>query len=382
MSSGAHRLTVGVSLWGGQVRGTVPNTATVMAPAASLPVRRVSSVRELFVGAYARFAVSCRSFEEPGLAIIAVDERTGRPAGIVKLCARVQRPVAAIVGRHDRCDLYLQGREELALRQLAVVLEPVASWRPGATNVRYRILDLRTHTAMVDEEGKLLRGLVAEGPAIVRCGGYCLFALPLGDPSDWPEAGEDAWSMLPERVYLDELDRCPQGTAPSVRMPSANLRETFITRTGGPRDTMQRLAQGDAAGVLELRTPNRQLALTIGEDALRDGVLLGRYGRCDARDLAGEDESLSRVHSLLIRSDERLLLVDTASSNGTFIARRRPSAGESASRPLAASRRGGDDPFGEHPEGFENGEPTRLVVLDHAAELRLGKRTHVRWRWL
>jgi hypothetical protein len=342
-------MTLGVSLWDGQVRGTVPNTATLMAPAVVPTFRRkVQAPRELFVGAYERFAASCRAFEEPGLAVIAIEEQTGRAAGIVRLCARVKRPVAAIVGRHDRCDLFLQGREQLSLRQLAVVLEPVTNWARGATNVRYRILDLRTQNAMFDEEGNELRGLVAEGPAIVRCAGYCLFALPLGDPSDWPESGEDAWAMLPDRVYLDELEKCPRGSLPRLRMPNPLARETFITRTGGPRDTMERLAQGDGAGVLELSTPLRQIALTIGENALEHGVLLGRYGRCDAREAATEDESLSRVHALLIRTEERLLLVDTASSNGTF----------------------------------EKGQQTRLVVVDGATELRLGKRTFLRWRWL
>lgn len=347
MSSGGHRLTLGVSLWGGQVRGAVPNSATIMSQAA-VPLRAGGSARALFVAAYERFAEVCRAHEEPGLAVIAVDERTGRAEGLARLSARVQRPVATIVGRHDHCDLYLQAREQLALRQLAIVLEPVTSWQRGATNVRYRLLDLRTQAAMIDEDGKQLRGLVAEGPAIVRCGGYCVFALPLGDPSDWPARGEDAWSMLPARVYLDELERAPLGTMPRVELRQKSPRETFITRTGGPRDTSVRLAQGDAAGVLEIHTPNRRLELTIGEDALRDGVLLGRYDRCDARAAIGEDESLSRVHALLIRTDERLVLVDTASSNGTF----------------------------------EDGEPARLVVLDRELELRLGKRTFARWRWL
>ncbi|MDX2094016.1 MAG: FHA domain-containing protein [Kofleriaceae bacterium] len=346
MSSGGPRMTLGVSLWDGQVRGTLPNTATLMAPAP--PRRKLATPRELFVDAYARFAATCRVFDEPGLAVIAVDESSGRPAGIVKLCARVKRPVGAIVGRHDRCDLYLQGREELSLRQLAVVLEPVTTWERGATNVRYRILDLRTQNAMSDEDGNELRGLVAEGPAIVRVAGYCLFALPLGDPTDWPDNADDAWAMLPARVYLDELDRCPRGSLPRMPPPRGSDRETFITRTGGPRDTMERLAQGDGAGVLELSTPQRQLALTIGENALKDGVLLGRYGRCDAREAATEDESLSRVHALLIRTGERLLLVDTASSNGTF----------------------------------EKGQLTRLVVVERDTELRLGKRTFLRWRWL
>jgi pSer/pThr/pTyr-binding forkhead associated (FHA) protein len=84
----------------------------------------------------------------------------------------------------------------------------------------------------------------------------------------------------------------------------------------------------------------------VGADALKDGVLLGRYGRCDLTEAAGEDTSLSRVHALLMQFEDRLLLVDTASSNGTF----------------------------------ERGERVRVVCIDADTELRLGKKTFLRWR--
>lgn len=350
MSGNGMRSTLGISLWGGQVRGTAVNAQTMMRPAVrpqGLPGVSYTA-RDLFIAAYPRFAGSCRRFDEPGIAVIAVDEATGIPAGIVQLCARVQRPVAAIVGRHDRCDLYLAQHEELSLRQLAIVLDPVTNWARGSSTVKYRVLDLRTGTPIVDEDGKPMRGLVAEGPAIFRCAGYAMFVLPLGDSTDWPASANDAWQMLPERVYLDELENAPQGSLPQIRMPRRDVRETYITRTGGPRDTGMRLAQGDATGVLELHTPTRQVTLTIGHKALTDGILLGRYSRCDATEAAHEDHSLSRVHALLMQIEDRLLLVDTASTNGTF----------------------------------ERGTPARVVVLDGSTELRLGKRTFVRWRWL
>lgn len=343
----AGRPTLDVSLWAGQSRGAVPNAPTLMMKAARpLIPGRIGTARDLFVGAYQRFAPVCRAFDEPGLAVVAIDEATGIPAGIVKLCARVQRPVAAIVGRHDKCDLYLQGRDQLSLRQLAVIVDPVKSWERGATAIRYRVLDLRTTEPMVDEEGRSLRGIAAEGPAILRCAGFVLFMLVLGDPSDWPADAADAWAMLPERVYLDELENCAAGSLPKIRRPRFDARETYITRTNGPRDTGMRLAQGDGVGTLEIFTPHRQLAIQIGADALKDGVLLGRYGRCDLTEAAGEDHSLSRVHALLVQFEDRLLLVDTASSNGTF----------------------------------ERGERVRVVVIDKDTELRLGKKTFLRWR--
>jgi len=171
--------TIGIDLWGGQLRG-VPNRATVMRPVPRV-VRR--SCRDLFIGAYERVADRCRAVDEPGLAMIAVHDGSGRAAGLVTLRARPGRHVAAIVGRHDHCDLFLTGSEDLALRHLAIVVEPVTSWRRGA-KPGYRVYDLRTTHGFQDEEGRNLRGLRAEGPAVIRCAGHTLFLLPLGDPSD------------------------------------------------------------------------------------------------------------------------------------------------------------------------------------------------------
>lgn len=339
--------TLGVTLWDGQQRGHVPNAPTLMRPV----VRRPANVQELFVSAYPRFAAKCRAFDEPGVAVIAVDETTGRPAGIARLTAKVGRPVAAIVGRHDQCDLFLDGSEQLALRQFAVVLGPVQSWERGKPQVRYRVVDLRTNDGMVDEDGKKLRAMRAEGPAVLRVAGYTIFILVLGDPTDWPESAHDAWAMLPERVYFDELDASPAGSLPRLRIPRLAAHTSVVIRTAGPRDTNvgldRRLGSEDVAGVLELDGPNRKVQIAIGHDALTDGVLLGRYSRCDGTE-ALDDPSLSRVHALLLHVDDQLLVIDTSSSNGMRI-------------------------VGE--------EKTRLIVLERGSELKMGRETRMRWRW-
>ena len=344
--------TIGIDLWDGQVRAG-GNAQTVMRPAVVPQIRR--GIRQLFLEAYPRIAPVCRTVDEPGLAIVAVDERTARAAGIVKVVARVGRSVASITGRHDQCDLYLRGNDGLALRQFAVVVAPVQSWAADA-KVQYRIIDLRTTDGMADEDGRLLRGIRAEGPAILRCSGYTFFILSLGDPTDWPESATDAWDMLPERVYFNELENCAAGSDVRLRLPRNDLRQSFIFRTQGPRDTgvINHTAVGivgnerDLAGRLEIAGPNRRVVLDVGHDALRDGVLLGRYGRCDASE-ALDDPSLSRVHALLVHENDRLLVVDTASYNGTRI-------------------------VGEH--------RSRVIELDRDLELQIGKHTRMRWRWL
>jgi len=321
-----------------------------------MPTKPRQSYRDLFVGAYGSFAAQCREVSEPGIAIVAVDRSTGRPMGVVRLLARVQRHVAAIVGRHDQCDLYLTGHDRLALRHLVVIVDPVSDWRMGAT-VRYRVLDLRTTDGFADETDRPLRGLQCEGPAILGCGGFALFVLPLGDPSDFPTEAKDAWSFLPERIYFDELQRSPAGSLPKMpKMPKEPdpLRETLsqrsmIIRTHGPRDTAVSLvASGDIAGMLELIGPRNRGTIRIGADELRDGVLIGRYARCNNAQLA-DDPSLSRVHALIIQIDDAVLAIDTASLNGTR------ESGHTA---------------------------TRLIQIHGDRELVLGTATRARWHWM
>ncbi|MBA3820316.1 MAG: hypothetical protein H0X17_15595, partial [Deltaproteobacteria bacterium] len=103
----------------------------------------------------------------------------------------------------------------------------------------------------------------------------------------------------------------------------------------------------DVAGTLQLVGPDSRGTLAIGHAALRDGVLLGRYARCNGALLAS-DGSLSRVHALLLHADDRLLMIDTASSCGT-------------------RRVGGAD--------------ARVLELSAGGELELGTETRVRWTW-
>ena len=338
--------TIGIDLWAGQARGGVKNVATCYRPAPRGAGSK--SMRQLFVGAYTKFAALCRDVDEPGLALLAVDEATGIPAGLVRLRARFGRHVAAIVGRHDQCDLYLSGHGTLALRHLAIVLDPVQSWRRNSTTVRYRVLDLRTSDGFTDEHGKEMRGLRAEGPAFMRCAGHAIFVLPIGDPTDWPESPADAWDMLPERVYFDEMRSSPDGSL--TNMPLDCSRKSMIFRTHGPRDTgtgEPLVDRGDLAGTLEVVGSTRNGRMTIGDRALRDGVLLGRYARCDGAEML-EDLSMSRVHMLLLHTEDALLAIDTCSRNGSHL------PGQNYARVIAVS----DD-----------------------TEIHLGKQTRIRWRW-
>jgi hypothetical protein len=333
--------TIGVDLWAGQVRGHGPNAGTRIASAQRVARR---GLRELFVGAYESFAPLCRAVDEPGLALVAVDERSGRAMGLVRLRARVDRVVTAIVGRHDACDLFVDAHAGLALRHLAVILDPVTSWGRGDACVRYRMIDLRTADGFVDEHGRTLRGLRCEGPALVRCAGYAVFVLPLGDPTDWPASGDDAWAFLPERVYFDEQAGLAQGSSPRISLVRSG--QATLIRTAGPRDHLGATERGELAGTLELIGPGGRHVLRVGRAALHDGILLGRYPRCDGAP-SSDDALVSRVHALLIQLDEVILAIDLASSNGTFV---------------------------------RGGSPARVLAVRDGTELQLGEATLVRWR--
>jgi hypothetical protein len=338
--------TLAVDLWGHQNRGNVPNVTTLVGNA-NRPQRH-RDMKEMFVTAYRAFASMCRAVDEPGIAIVAVHESTGRAQGLVTLRARVDRHVAAIVGRHDSSDLYLDRAPELALRHLAIILDPVSSWSRGDSTVRYRVLDLRTERGFADENGRQLRGICCEGPALIRAGGHALFLLPLGDPSDWPDSADDAWGFLPERVYFDELLVHPEGSMRLPRKKKAD-RKSMIFRTHGPRDTSTGsvATSGTVGGTIDLIGPNLAGQITVGERELSDGVLLGRYARCDSASFV-DDPSMSRVHALLIKIDERILLVDTGSVNGTRL-------------------------VGEH--------RARVIELSGDTDFQLGKATKARWRF-
>jgi len=268
------------------------------------------------------------------------------PAGLVRLRARPGRHVAAIIGRHDACDLYLDRHAQLALRHLAIVLDPVTSYRRGETSVRYRVFDLRTESGFMDEHGKTMHGMRAEGPAMMRVANHAIFVLPVGDPTDWPMRATDAWDMLPERVYFDEMTCRPEGSL--TAMPLNTQRKSMVYRTHGPRETGVGLVQrGDSAGTLEVIGQSKYGRLAIGDQALRDGILLGRYARCDGAALL-EDQQMSRVHAMLLQIDDALMVIDTASRNGTYLP----------------------------------GQPAaRVIPVTPAADIQLGKYTRIRWHW-
>lgn len=116
------------------------------------------------------------------------------------------------------------------------------------------------------------------------------------------------------------------GIAPASVAGAARRRDgiTRITSLRGPARASIELVGADEQrlGALHLSAGADVQTLVLGERALDAGVLLGRYERCDTHGAKIIDiDGISRIHVLLIRIDDVLYAVDTASTNGTYLAR-------------------------------------------------------------
>jgi hypothetical protein len=191
--------------------------------------------------------------------------------------------------------------------------------------------------------------LSADGALFVQIGGYHLFLLPTGSlsPLPWGRTGDETWASFPERVYHDCRlpTRAPaeirRRVAPSRRPGTINtqiLEPPGVLRRGRPAAG----ARGTQIGELELVADGGAERHPVHEADLEQGLLVGRYDRCE---LGAGDATLSRVHLLLVRDDDAIWAVDTASTNGTTLA----------------------------------GVPIRKARLDDGGELVLGKTVTLRW---
>ncbi len=313
-----------IHLEGGQQRKEAQNTGTLVVVFDK--ALEAESFRNLFVRNYKAIRRQCTGFAQAGVAIFAVDAYTGEMVGSLCVAAKVAAANSAVIGRHGMTDLFLDGDSSLSLRHLALVLWPLSA----GEEVRFRIIDLRTRAAFQDENGRRYESLVAEGPLFIRCGSYVLFFLVTGDRIAWPESAADGWACIPERVYLEAGEAEPDRWQ-RKRRAQKHRREyaedarnaiTMVHSAPGPVRARARLvADGEEPlGTLRITSRAGLQKLVIGPRAARGGVLLGRYSRCD---VDGSqlliDESISRVHLLIMSVADCLYAIDTASTHGTWL---------------------------------------------------------------
>ena len=220
----------------------------------------------------------------------------------------------AVVGRHRMADLWL-GAASFALRHLLVLTRA----GHGAQRTRYRVLDLRTDAGMMDERGQPLRSFEADGPVFFQVDRTSFLTLPTAVPFAWPDDPVAAWNAFPARTY----DGTPFRHRRPERVTSFDDDDDGRTNVGigsGVVDVTRALTSGSPVGSVEIQNGRGRLSLLVDRAALREGVLLGRYERCDS---GGVNllalERCSRVHALLLEVSGAVHVIDTASMHGVHV---------------------------------------------------------------
>jgi hypothetical protein len=265
--------------------------------------------REAFLVAYERLSLLGQIASEPGFVVAAVD-----PSARVTASLLLHDRRALILGRHTQCGLRIDD-DTVALRQVAALVRC-----EGARPVIH-LRDLGTSLPFHTEDGAASAGVIADGPLYIAMGSVAVWFLPC-PLANAPGRADEAWSALAPRTFLDRL--APEAgvrpaPAPSPGLPprARGLRgeNTTVTRVTAP------LLLGDdddaeiAWGTLKLDSGSRRARRAVSAERLEQGILLGRYGRCSLL-IETPDNTVSRVHALLLRLGMEVWIIDTASTNG------------------------------------------------------------------
>lgn len=250
----------------------------------------------------------------------------------------------AIVGRHSACDVALSFAAELSLRHLLVATTRVAD---GARALR--VLDLRASLPFYTDDGLPRRSIVATGPVVLRLGTYLFGGVPIG-----PDIPRALLPALMPRAIVTCAPGAPDGvsgqTTPSEQSTMAADEDDFFDpplpapasppRIGGvahaqsasphlsrvtvvpPTALLTEMVRPDAGAAfarLTLLREGHSASIDLPAADLDAGVLIGRSERCADGGLRRVlDGNISRIHVLLLREGDDVLVFDLCSTQGTF----------------------------------------------------------------
>ncbi len=258
--------------------------------------------REAFLVAHDRLVLLAKIASGPAFLVVAVAADARVTAALV-----VHDRRALILGRHTECGLHIDDIT-VALRQVAALV------RTSGTRPVLHVRDLGTALPFVTEDGSSNAGVIADGPLYIAVGSVAVWFLPCPG-STFPDRAEDAWSALAPRTFLDR--RAPEHGMRPAQLPAPRVNDeiTLVTRVAAPL----LLGEGDdpeiAWGTLKLTSGARRVKRAISAERLEQGILLGRYGRCGLL-VEKPENTISRVHALLLRLGVEVWIIDTASTNG------------------------------------------------------------------
>jgi hypothetical protein len=213
-----------------------------------------------------------------------------------------------VVGRHERCGVIVRADVAVSLRHALLVLGADGAGLPLA-----RVLDLRSPTGTTDARGMAHYSLAANGPLCLRIGESALFVIPI-DGRPVGDFATVAWAESLPWIPDEPAEQRLSEVSGVARAPSAV--SAIVRGTGIGRPAVRRMG-GKRAGLLKLEMGGNAFEFPVDLPALRAGVLVGRYDRCDlSEQVVRMPETVSRVHALLIALDERAHIFDVGSTNG------------------------------------------------------------------
>ncbi len=283
------------------------NARTRVVEPGDLPTASLTA-RDVFHAIYDRIRDAAAMAIGPNMFVAAVEP--GRVFGYATLVDGR----ALTIGRHEQCALRIDA-DETSLRHLVAHVRLTAATPTHAARAVTHLWDLATVHPFRTEDGLPTSGVIADGPLFVSLGAISLAFVPLRALSRWPLHADAAWDQLPPRQFLDRraerVVHAPRG-AHGDRM-------SVVTRVRAPSFV------GIGTGVgSEPAPPCAELAIEhergsvvhqVSSAQLDEGVLVGRYSRCQVG--LTHDDGVSRVHLLIVRIDDEIWAIDTASTNGT-----------------------------------------------------------------
>lgn len=249
-----------------------------------------------------------------------------------------------IVGRHSACDVALASAAELSLRHLLVAITRLSD---GSRALR--VLDLRASLPFYTDDGQPRRSIVATGPVVLRLGTYLFGGVPIGPeiprallpeqmprsivtcafgapPEESSEQGSSPSEQSTMAADEDDYFDPPPTTTPAARPPfQRDLRPSpLLSRVTvvPPTALLTEMARPEAGGAharLTLLREGHSASIDLPAADLDAGVLIGRSERCADGGLRRVlDGNISRIHVLLLREGEDVVVFDLCSTQGTY----------------------------------------------------------------
>ncbi len=284
----------------------------------------LSTFQSLFEKNYPKVRSILSTMTSPGMVVVAMDAGSMSIEGTLCVTAYKEKANSAVVGRHSSSDLFLFD-SELSLRHLLLVVEPYVP----DEQLRFRCVDLASRTGVHDELQRQVCSISANGAILLSCGRFVLFFLPNSMKDKWPDSAKTAWSAIPDRVFAKNSFRLNTDTHNATYLyesdgtvsenPSEN---TLVSLSGAAlRSTGKWLGEGEKAlGELVVVSEKKRQSFSVGGVGLDRGLLIGRSEDNDAEDeKILTDKSVSRVHAVVLSLKGDVYVVDSSSSNGTFV---------------------------------------------------------------